>query len=335
MEEIAIVIPFYNGEKYIEQCLNSLINQTYENIAIYCIDDGSTDNSKNIVQKFMKADERIKYYYKENGGVSSARNAGINMVKSKWITFVDVDDTLPENAIQNFISENMNNFDIIIGKTNIVKKGNITTSKNLYEKSHEIMNKNEIYESIFYNKNFTKYTYLDLPFSKLYSTDFIKKNNISFSIGLKYGEDVIFNIKAVCKAKKIKFENKVVYNYNINMESVSNAFDSNLTENYDVFLTELKKVLKELNLYDLHKEEWNYFVFRQLIKYCRKYFFNKNNEKTKEVNKKKFCEILKLDKYAEALKDIDIQVLTTKQKLIYYFMVKRNYLMLNIMFKLK
>ena len=76
MEEISIIIPFYNGEKYIEKCLNSLINQTYKNIKIYCIDDGSTDNSKGIIKKFMKTDNRINYFYKENGGVSSARNAG-------------------------------------------------------------------------------------------------------------------------------------------------------------------------------------------------------------------------------------------------------------------
>ena len=270
MEEISIIIPFYNGEKYIEKCLNSLINQTYKNIKIYCIDDGSTDNSKGIIKKFMKTDNRINYFYKENGGVSSARNAGIDRTNSKWVTFVDVDDTLPKDAIKSYISNDMNKFDIIIGKTDTIDKEDITTSRNRYEKTHEIVDKNEIYESIFYNKDFTKYTYVDLPFSKLYSTNFIKKNNINFTIGLKYGEDVIFNIQAVCKAKKIKFVNEVVYNYYINMESVSNTFDNNLTGNYDVFLTELRKELKELNLYSLHEKEWNYFVFRQLIKYCCK-----------------------------------------------------------------
>ena len=335
MEEISIIIPFYNGEKYIEQCLNSLINQTYRNIKIYCIDDGSTDKSADIIKRFMSIDNRIYYTYKQNGGVSSARNFGIDIVNSKWITFVDVDDTLPKDAIENYISKDMNNFDIIIGKINIINKENITVSRNVYEETREIVDKSEIYESIFYNKDFSKYTYIEMPFSKLYKLDFIKKNNINFTLGLKYGEDVIFNIKAVFKANNIRFVNDIVYNYYINSESVSNCFDNNFTENYDFFLTELKKELKELNLYLLHEKEWNYFVFRQLIKYCKKYFFNKNNKKTKEENMKKFIEILNMDKYNEALRNIDKDVLSKKQKIIYYFIVRKNYYVLNLMFKLK
>ena len=335
MEEISIIIPFYNGEKYLEKCLNSLLNQTYKNIKIYCIDDGSVDKSEKIVKTFMKNDKRIFYFYKENGGVSSARNFGIDLVKSKWITFVDVDDTLPKDAIENYISNDMNNYDIIIGKTKIVDREIIKTSRNQFEKTHEITNKNEIFESIFYNKEFTKYTYLDLPFSKLYSVSFIKMNNIKFTIGLKYGEDVIFNIKAVYKSKKIRFVNEFVYNYYINMESVSNCFDNNLIENYDFFLTELKKELKELNLDSLLKKEWNYFVFRQLVKFCRKYFFNTNNKKTKKENRRKFIETLKKDKYAKALKSIDTNLLSKKQKIVRYLMLRNNYFALSILFKLK
>ena len=335
MEEISVIIPFYNGEKYIEKCLYSLINQTYSNIKIYCIDDGSTDNSKDIIKELMKSDKRINYLYKENGGVSSARNQGISIAKSKWITFVDVDDTLPKEAIQNYISDDMNNFDIIIGKTNIINQNNITTSKNMYEKTHEILDKNDIYESIFYNKDFTKYTYIDIPFSKLYNLDFIKKNNICFLLDLKYGEDVIFNIQAVHKARKIKFVDNVVYNYYINMESVSNKFDDKLIDNYEFFLTELKKTMENLKIYDLHKKEWCYYVFRQLIKYCKKYFFNKNNKNTQIENKKKYSELLKADRYSNALKYINIELLSRKQKVIHYCMMKNYYFALNILFKLK
>ena len=335
MEEISVIIPFYNGEKYIEQCLNSIINQTYRNIKIYCIDDGSTDKSKDVIKKYVQIDKRICYIYKQNGGVSSARNLGINTAKSKWITFVDVDDKLPKDALENYISKDMNKFDIIIGKINIINNKNITISRNFYEKTHEIINKNEIYESIFYNKEFSKYTYIEMPFSKLYNLDFIKKNNIEFTLGIKYGEDVIFNIKAVCKANNIKFVNNIVYDYYINSESVSNKFDNNLIDNYDLFLTELKKELKNLNLYSLHKKEWNYFVFRQLMKYCKKYFFNKNNKQIKKENKRKFIEIIQKDRYKEALGDIDKKVLSKKQKIVYYFIVRKKYFVLSLVFKLK
>lgn len=91
---LSIIIPVYNAEKYISSCLNSILNQTYTNIEIIIIDDGSTDSSLKICNTFSQTDHRIKIYHKINGGQSSARNVGLKMAKGKYITFVDADDEI-------------------------------------------------------------------------------------------------------------------------------------------------------------------------------------------------------------------------------------------------
>ena len=99
-DKVTIIVPVYNAEKYLEKCIKSLINQTYNNLEIILIDDGSLDKSWNICNNFAKKDTRIKVYHKENGGVSSARNWGLSNSSGKYILFVDSDDWLEDNMIE-------------------------------------------------------------------------------------------------------------------------------------------------------------------------------------------------------------------------------------------
>lgn len=101
MEElISVIVPVYNVEKYIDKCINSIINQTYKNLEIILVDDGSPDNCGNICDEYSKKDNRIIVIHKENGGVSSARNIGIKNAKGKWITFVDSDDWIENDYVE-------------------------------------------------------------------------------------------------------------------------------------------------------------------------------------------------------------------------------------------
>lgn len=99
---VSIIVPVYNLEGYVTNCLNSLVNQTYRNLEILCIDDGSTDKSADVIKAFAEKDDRVIYLYKENGGVSSARNMGLDMFKGEYVMFVDGDDYLHPQAVELF-----------------------------------------------------------------------------------------------------------------------------------------------------------------------------------------------------------------------------------------
>ena len=100
MERISVIVPVYNVEKYLDKCVQSILNQTYENIELVLVDDGSTDGSSKICDKYGNIDSRVKVIHKENGGLSSARNRGIDEAGGKFITFIDSDDYIHHQMLE-------------------------------------------------------------------------------------------------------------------------------------------------------------------------------------------------------------------------------------------
>ena len=112
---ISIVIPIYNAEKYLEECLNSIKSQTYKNFEVIMVNDGSKDDSETICMNFLRSDSRFRYLKKANGGVSSARNLGLDNVKGDYITFIDADDWVDENYLDLLITTvKKNHSDIVV-----------------------------------------------------------------------------------------------------------------------------------------------------------------------------------------------------------------------------
>ena len=127
-ELISIIVPVYNVEQYLDDCLISIINQTYKNIEIILIDDGSTDKSGKICDEYAKKDSRIIVIHKENGGVSSARNAGLRIAKGAYIGFVDPDDWIAEDMYEVLYSNAKKyDADVSVCKYKIVKNNSIKT----------------------------------------------------------------------------------------------------------------------------------------------------------------------------------------------------------------
>ena len=137
MKKVSIIVPCYNVEKYIERCLNSLINQEYSNIEILCIDDGSKDNTKKIIKNFLEKDSRIKYFYKENGGLSSARNYGLKYIDGYYCCFIDSDDYVDSTYVSKLVNSiEKNNADIAVCEFDRVY-GKHTTHKEMKRKDIE------------------------------------------------------------------------------------------------------------------------------------------------------------------------------------------------------
>lgn len=181
---ISVIIPVYNSEKYISRCIKSVLSQSLGDFEIVAVDDGSVDSSLKILKQLSNTDDRLRVYSKENGGVSSARNYGISKAKGKFISFVDSDDTLPQNALEILYSNITDDIDLISGSytvEGIVKK--YCPHSNMRVTADEKLSR------------FTEYDHINWgPWGKFYRRELIDKYNIRFDETLTYGEDHIFNL---------------------------------------------------------------------------------------------------------------------------------------------
>lgn len=170
--KVLVIIPIYNAEKYLEQCLNSVINQSYQNLEIILVNDGSTDNSKQICEKFKEQDSRIKLINKPNGGVSSARNAALaggGILSAKYLSFIDADDWLEKDYIKTLVS-NLEESSADLSICNYKwQKRNTKNFKNSNEKTLIINNSYNIVNEFFTANNFTCSLWC-----KLLKTEFVK-----------------------------------------------------------------------------------------------------------------------------------------------------------------
>ncbi len=209
MSKISIIIPVYNVGKFLDKTLNSLINQTYKNIEIICVNDGSTDNSLEILQKFTEKDKRIKVLTQPNSGPATARNNGLENMTGKYVMFCDADDwfepTMAEEMI-NAIEEN--NADFVVCDTNVVDEFegiDRCDSRNGYKISYEGLKKFNSFQEI-QNVSFTLW-------NKIFKKSIIDKHNISFPDGNYYYEDTAFTFQYLLASNHAFFINKKLYNY--------------------------------------------------------------------------------------------------------------------------
>ncbi len=270
MSKISVIIPVYNVEKYLTECLESVINQTYENIEIICINDGSTDNSLKILQEFSKKDNRIKIISQENKGISEARNNGISVATGEYIYFIDSDDWIETNTLELLVNKiKQDNADIV--ECDILEHQNINKKpkyRNLKLKYKPLTNL-KIYIGKPYSWKDIKNKIFDLRaycWNKLYKTELIK-NKIFFEG--RFNEDFLFTIEAFLTAKKIVYLRKNLHHYRKRENSLSNGGMKAQNINIDIQyckneILKIKRLLEKLNLFEFYEKEYNNFLIERL-----------------------------------------------------------------------
>ena len=314
--KVSIIVPIYNVEQYIRKCVDSILNQTYDNLEIILIDDGSPDKCGKICDEYAEIDSRIKVIHKKNGGLSDARNAGLKICTGKYLTFIGADDYLLPNYVADLIS-NIKNADICIGGYCTLYDGTVKKPKYKFErKVYSTDKKISLLEHLLLGKDNNQ----EFPFhlmsvwKNLYKSDFIKENNLTFVSERKiYAEDFIFNLYAYYFSKSIVLIDNANIVHLINKESLSQSYRKNyfelqkcLTKTTEEFIStylssdlldEYNKRLPNMLAYSLFKE-------------------NRTNKNTAVENTKKIL----LDPYAI---DILLQFKKCesglKESIIYYF----------------
>ena len=190
---VSIIVPVYNTEKYLDRCIQSIVTQTYSNIEVLIIDDGSSDNSLNIAKKYQGSDQRVIVVSIPNGGVSNARNQGINLAKGEYVLFVDSDDYILPNFIQNMVNDSA---DVEYVVSNIVMR-NPYKILPLYKDisfSFPIKGKHTIKSYVNMLSNLGISPLVGAPYCKLFRRVILIENDIRFNVNTCYAEDLEFNL---------------------------------------------------------------------------------------------------------------------------------------------
>lgn len=269
---ISIIIPVFNTEKFLKQCINTVLRQTYDNIEIILIDDASTDNSAKICEEYAKNHEKITYIKnKKNNRVSKTRNIGIEKSRGKYICFIDSDDYISENYIEN-LYENSEQNTLVICQILKFCKGVIKNEK-IEKDAIQIYNNNEFLKLY-------KDGLINSPCARLYEKDIIICNNIKFDESLSLGEDLLFNFAYLSKISQIKLLSNTYYYYRQeDKNSLSNKYFKDMFNIQKKLYEEFTKFFKEND-----EEEKS----DELINFCTTIVSNEFHNKDKKFIKRYF-----------------------------------------------
>ena len=310
MAKVSVVVPVYNVENYLRECMDSIINQTFSDIEIICINDGSTDNSLEILKDYIKKDKRIKIVSKNNDGLGKARNTGLEYVTTKLVCFIDSDDYFTNDAIEKLYGAyERTNAEIIVAKAQLFK--DITNEKigirgfNVkYKPQKNVFNRNDCGDYLYQLIS-------QMTHAKLFSVDFIKKYNLQFH-KCRMHEDLTFVYTVCALTNSIYLLDEIVYMYRAfrkgSLVSI-NRGKSDSWKEFHLAFSLLKNNLKENNIYKTIKKTYiNSLILTilghlkninlankfQLIKYVRKNYKYLKSLHTKDVYNKYYFYLIKL-----------------------------------------
>lgn len=227
MPKVSIIVPVYKVEQYLKRCVDSLINQTLTDIEIILVDDGSPDNCPQMCDEFAKQDPRIKVIHKQNGGLSSARNAGIEASTGEYLGYIDSDDYAEQDMFEKLYNcAVVNKVDFVMAdyyriSADNKKKKTLDIREGFYTKKDI---ENEIFPMLIMRENVDFGPLLSV-WHCLYKTDFIKQNNLFFDNEIKWSEDCIYSAILGYKANSFYYmKDECVYNYIQNSGSISTSY---------------------------------------------------------------------------------------------------------------
>ena len=221
---ISVIIPIFNCDKYLHKCIDSVLKQTYSNLEIILIDDGSSDRSGQICDEYKKIDHRVRVFHQKNKGVSASRNLGLCKAKGTYITFVDSDDCIENSYIEELYS--------VLRKHNAdyVTCGYKRIYSDRFERINDDGKEIEITSDEFVEKLLNVQNGYGFVHMKLIKKSII--HNIRFEESLKVGEDALFNVQLCANLKKIVIYHKALYNYTYNSDSLVRKYDKNYVSKY-------------------------------------------------------------------------------------------------------
>lgn len=253
---ISVIVPVYNIENYLSACLDSILMQSFSDFELLLINDGSNDRSGAICDEYVVKDARISVFHKENGGVTAARRDGVNLAKGEWIIFVDGDDTLPHDALQNLVNKSAADVAIVAGAYNVYDRGKLA-----FVNRHYVGNINHRdYISLYLRGQVAQ-----SPWGKLFRKYLFDDFSFSLPREINNKEDTIMNLRiAINNTDNVCMIEDIIYNYTLNRpNSARTEFVREFDWDYELMIIqyEIDSIHKKLGLEDYTADIANLYWF--------------------------------------------------------------------------
>lgn len=270
--KVSVIVPVYNTASFLDKCVASILSQSFKDFELLLIDDGSKDESGALCEQYAQNDARVKVYHKENGGVSSARNLGIDKAQGEWIAFVDSDDSLYSNALQVLMNNVSTNIDCVTA--GYVK---IDKNDNIIDKEDIIVTETVPYEIMLYRFYVRRYKLFDgYLWNRIYRSTIIKSHDIRFREDIYFKEDGLFVVQFLCASKRLSVYTTIpIYRYLVNeegvMESLKRQYNPKYFTDLDatiLCLNTIKGFVNDRKLIRVAKE-YTYLIYLRVSKHLR------------------------------------------------------------------
>lgn len=334
MSKVSIVVPIYNVEKYLEQCVDSIINQTLKDIEIILVDDGSPDNCPQICNDYAKKDSRIKVVHKKNGGLSSARNAGIEVATGDYIGFVDSDDYIELDmyekmyniAIENNVDFVMSDYYRVSSESKV--EATLDMDEGIYDKNKI---KKDIFSTLIMGDDIN-YGRLLAVWHCLYKRELLDKNNLMFDEEVKYSEDNLFSSIIGYNANNFYYmKGSYLYNYRYNPNSISKTYKPDAWSVYLMMNNKLKDLFLSVEDYDFKNQLYAHIIYYAFncinhVGNSDKSFSYKYKEIKRILNTKELKNGFKNFKAGNISTKLKISIWMLKHKFIINYMIIKGYI---------
>ena len=342
MIKISVVVPVYKVETdYFEKCIESILNQTMRDIELIIADDGAGENIRDLTEAMSRNDCRIKVFHQLNRGVSAARNRALECCSGKYVTFIDADDYIAEDALDKlFKRAEKDELDVLLWGS---YKFNETKKEKYMPYTDDIRIMTDIQKEQLQMKTMVGY----LPcyvypashfgsgstFAKLYKTDFIIKSGLRYPEGIKRAEDVNFNIRVFYAATRIGYINEHMYFYRIHSDSATFRYREDAVSILSDALYCLKDFVDEKHKSDLFIQVYYMRCIFFFLESMDTYFLHRQNPKNFRRRMSEMKQEMGMDPFCEAIKNISYKNLTAARKIPVFLMRHRQALLLSIFYK--
>ena len=323
---ISVIVPIYKVEKYLPQCIESIIAQTYKNLEIILVNDGSPDSCSDICEEYAKKDNRIKVIHKENGGLIAARKTGVRESKGEYITFVDGDDYISRFMYEEAaVKIDEYSPDMVITEFFwSYEKKDIPSERTLFKDFYNREDiENEIIPSMLFNGTYYQFGVYPNCWTKIVKREILEKNIMDVDERVRMGEDAAFTYGCIMDSKSIAVVKRPLYYYRTLNSSMSNAYDERLP---DIWIIPIERIINKASVSGLNLDSQLGYYFLYLVNFCVRNEVNSEHE----YSMSRLIDSVFNSGYIELLNHVDLSKLPIHIKALCFILKMKSKVLLKI-----